>query len=1123
MSIIRIVAVVALALAVLATAKNCKTHPWPYTNTLTIGDSLPVGGVLTTSTSYLTVEVVGRVALYKGAPPSTATLLWSTGTTGSPANLTVTPTGNLVLFAVDGSIIWQSSTSAAFDANFVLQDDCNFVLYQEAPLTNATWATGTSFCVVAHIVPHSHDDVGWLLTPERYYDGCYDPTGGVQSIISSMVTALAANSSRTFAQVESYYFNRWWERQTESMKATCRQVVANGQFDFINGGWSMHDEACVHQESAVSNMDVGAQFLRNEFGNTMNLTIGWHIDPFGHASATPRLMAQMGFDAFFFWRTDYELRNYNLQTKKMETMWSSSPSLGDEVLMFTSILYNSYCYGCNDNMCPSPFCCMNCEQDHLPNWAHYFERIEASTKPKTSRHMIEKMFNVNASSGLSIPELASAYVQTILSYAGGFRTNNVLMPWGCDFQHIDASISFALMDEVMTEVNGNWNKYHVEMKYSTPERYTKAVQQLGYSWPINEYDYFLDSDDGHAYWSGYFSSRAEYKHFERWLMNERVASEIALSAAYRADFSLQRQRMDVFRQALGVAQHHDSITGTEREHVRNRYQFLLTEGLMNASATVNDVFTSATGATAAQPCHLSNLSSCDLTNPLAAGKPVSVFIYNGLAWARNEIITIPVPTKTLGAILNLGNTTSAIVSQVSDTWDLTLSRDPTSPPHAVHPYELIFSVSLPPLSLIEVILTPTPSSSAAVYVKGTQGASTISSDKYSVAFTASTGRIANVTNKATGLSSPVEQNVMFYCPMGPEGGQASGAYIFRTCTPDAKPEPFQTTFVSAATLVGPVCSEVRQYINAEHHIHQTVRLCHGQDYVDLITGVGEINPGTTGKEVILRVATDVQSGGEFYTDSQGLELQRRIRNDHPNFPYTVTEPVAANFYPCNVYAVVKDAVKSLAVITDYSRSTSSMEDGELEFLFIRRLIHDDNRGVAQPLNESIRVLSSSRLVMNSANVLADARLQSILHAHKPLVRFGAGGQHTIAPAFSNSVALPPAITLHTRTAVGGNYTMIRLQHIYAVGESPLAVPTTVDLKSVVPKGSSIVSVVETDLNGISLLGSSSSNRLQFNACDESTGTSRVGPTPIKSSIVSGTLVQLVPMDIRTYIVHLAYA
>ena len=77
-----------------------------------------------------------------------------------------------------------------------------------------------------------------------------------------------------------------------------RYLAQNGQLEFVNAGWSMHDEACTHVDDMIDNMMIGHQFLMAEVG--VKPRIGWHIDPFGHASATPRLMAQMGFDAFFF-------------------------------------------------------------------------------------------------------------------------------------------------------------------------------------------------------------------------------------------------------------------------------------------------------------------------------------------------------------------------------------------------------------------------------------------------------------------------------------------------------------------------------------------------------------------------------------------------------------------------------------------------------------------------------------------------------------------------------------------------------------------------------------------------------------------------------------------------------
>jgi len=1118
----RIAIFVALA-AVVATATNCHTHPWPYQNTITVGQSLTTGQYIASSTSYLTVSG-GSAVLYRGTHPSTSQQLWTTGTT-TGVRLTLEPSGNLVLYSSSSLVVWQSGSNTPAEV-FVLQDDCNGVLYTQAPYTNSTWATGTQVCVVAHIVPHSHDDVGWLLTPERYYDGCYDPTGGVQSIISSMVAALTANSSRTFAQVESYYFNRWWERQSAATKAATRAVVLKGQFDFINAGWSMHDEACVHQESAVSNMEVGAQFLRNEFGQTMNLTIGWHIDPFGHASATPRLMSQMGFDAFFFQRVDYEYRQHMMNTKTLETMWNPSPSLGDNALMFTSIMYQGYCSGCTAQgqsgfvMCPSPFCCMTCEHDRAPHWTRYFEQLEASKKRQTSIAEIRRTFHVPANSTqrdvfmLSTETLATSYANYLKGYAGSFRTNQVLVPWGCDFEHIDASISFALMDSVMTEINGNPGKYGVHMFYSTPERYVKKVASMNYAWPTNDYDYFLDSDDGHSYWSGYFSSRAEYKRFERFTMNQRVASEIAMSAGKRTDFSKQRQRLDTLRQALGVAQHHDSITGTEREHVRNRYHLLLTEALNNASATVNDIFSAATGAESAWPCMLSNLSSCDLTTQLAQGKTVTVLLYNGLAWPRTEIVTIPVPITSIGVF----NKTTPLVSQVAPTWELTTSRNPTSPPHTTQPFELVFAVTLPPLALVPVQLVAKPTTGAATVVTPMPGSASISNNHYVVAFNNATNRIRRITNKDTQISSTVDQNFLWYCPMGPEGGQASGAYIFRTCVPNAVAEPFNNNF-QAVHFTGPVCSEVRQTIDPTSLIYQTVRLCQGQDYVDLQSGAGPVDPGNKGREVIMRISTDVDSQGEFFTDSQGLELQRRVRNSHPNYPYTVTEPIAANFYPCNVFSMIADPVRSLAVVADYSRSTSSIIDGSLEFLYVRRLLYDDHRGVGEPLNESIRVISSSRLIVNADNALASARKHAVLHTHPPLVRYAPTAVAVLNPAFAAQKALPPQLTLHTRTLLQSNLLLLRLQHIYFAGESSMSVPVTVDVSAWLPFNAKFVSIVETDMNGIGLLKDANARRQQFRVCDATTGTSRMGPTPFASSIVSGSTVKIRPGDIRTYLIQ----
>ena len=92
----------------------------------------------------------------------------------------------------------------------------------------------------------------------------------------------------------------------------------------------MHDEACTHYDDMMNNMMIGHEFLKKEFDYVP--TIGWHVDPFGHSNANPRLFADMGFDSWIFARIDYEDREKRLQEKAMEWIWKTSSFLQHTLL-----------------------------------------------------------------------------------------------------------------------------------------------------------------------------------------------------------------------------------------------------------------------------------------------------------------------------------------------------------------------------------------------------------------------------------------------------------------------------------------------------------------------------------------------------------------------------------------------------------------------------------------------------------------------------------------------------------------------------------------------------------------------------------------------------------------------
>jgi lysosomal alpha-mannosidase len=107
------------------------------------------------------------------------------------------------------------------------------------------------------------------------------------------VQALVDNPDRRFIYVEMAFFWRWWNQQSDGMRNTVKQLVNEGRLEFISGGWCMNDEATTHYNSIIDQHSLGAEFLRDTFGECARPKIGWQIDPFGHSREVASLFAQV--------------------------------------------------------------------------------------------------------------------------------------------------------------------------------------------------------------------------------------------------------------------------------------------------------------------------------------------------------------------------------------------------------------------------------------------------------------------------------------------------------------------------------------------------------------------------------------------------------------------------------------------------------------------------------------------------------------------------------------------------------------------------------------------------------------------------------------------------------------
>ena len=110
-----------------------------------------------------------------------------------------------------------------------------------------------------------------------------------------------------------------------------------------------------------------------------------------------------------------------------------------------------------------------------------------------------------------------------------------------------------------------------------------------------------------------------------------------------------------------------------------------------------------------------------------------------------------------------------------------------------------------------------------------------------------------------------------------------------------------------------------------------------------------------GKEVVVNwELLDFANNGTFYTDSNGLEMQKRVVDYREDFTLVTDEHVSANYYPINSAIAIKssDNSKQFTVMNDRSQGGSSLTDGSIELMQNRRLLDDDWRGVGEALDET---------------------------------------------------------------------------------------------------------------------------------------------------------------------------
>jgi hypothetical protein len=770
-------------------------------------------------------------------------------------------------------------------------------------------------------------------------------------------------------------------------------------------------------------------------------------------------------------REDAQLKEQTLPMRGYERVWTPSPSLGGAAAGFCGIFYSGY------------------------------------GPPNAAGRCDGNPTNATCGRANAAADVAALAADITANRINAVRGNDVLLNFGTDFQWENA-VSFAgenlgnyfeyldgLIDALNADPQGRFHAF-----YSTAADYVASQLAQIPTLPVFTTDFFpySDTDNGHNLWTGYFTSRPAFKNFVRDSSSVlQTARQLQALVGGVADLGPTNALFGLER-AIGVTQHHDSVSGTGKENVNCDYSMLLDAGRVQALLSAAESVAAATRyfAMPFASCSLNNVTLCA---PLEAGHATVAVVYNSLAQAAAAApvrvsVGLPAGVASYQVFDAQNNNVTAQLVPLSPR-DLALRSLYNATNETV--MWLCFTAPLPAAGFASFFIVPASSSDEAPHTHastvvavggaGSRAAraedATVSNGRITLTASAATGFVSRYQDSVLGVDVPLAQSWLFY--IGFDGNssmdgstQASGAYIFRPKNQQATPVAAGPASMSVVT--GPV---VNEFWSSLGYVDQRTTLWAAGTHAEVEWTVGpvDISDGQS-HEVIARYDTGLATGGAWTTDSNCHEHQQRRRNWRGNYTVTITEPVSGNYYPTNCMIKTASAATTLAVAVDRSEASGSLADGQVEIMVHRRLTHDDRRGVGEPLNEpgvdgKGLIIRGTHRVLVAPNAAAPAlykplQIESLSRPSAVKLFAGIGnlkpaqwlGSYT--PSASILAApLPPAIHLTTVHVYNATTALLRLTHMFEKGEdAALSADVSVDLATLFA-GKAVTAATEMTLSG----------------------------------------------------------
>ncbi|KAI5071368.1 hypothetical protein GOP47_0013619 [Adiantum capillus-veneris] len=809
------------------------------------------------------------------------------------------------------------------------------------------------------VVPHSHNDPGWLRTVEEYYQE------RSRRILSTIVQALKKDKERKFIWEEMSYLERWWRDASEAEKRDFLTLVKNGQLEIVGGGWVMNDEANSHYYAIIEQITEGNLWLKDTVGVVPRNA--WAIDPFGHSPTMAYLLRRMGFDNMLIQRTHYEVKKILAQKQNLEFIWRQSWDNFNTTDIFCHMM-PFYSYDIPHTCGPEPAICCQFDFWRLPGFG---SALRCPWRYDPQQITIE-----------NVQERSETLLDQYRKKATLYKTNTLLVPLGDDFRYItiaEADLQFENYQKIFNYINTH-PKLKAEVQFGTLQDYFTAVKDEidarkgKVKVPSLSGDFFTYADRVQDYWSGYYVSRPFYKSVDRILEETLRAADVlsSLSLAYcqamgQGHFPLSiSEKLTAARRTLALFQHHDGITGTAKNHVVVDYARKMHSALLDLQEFMAKGVGVLLGRDGSQGmCRDADLDifipekeqrSHDVLPVRRLADVVSdhvqrLVIYNPLEEEVKQVVMVLVERTD---VCVLGADWEPIVSQVSPEWGNT--REMATGKHRLH-----WQVQVPPLGLQTFFISTSEASHSCKAAEVAQIEVFHATDSFScpspykcthtaekveiqsqhitLAFSVQDGLLQGWKNQRTSMEASLQEDIAFYSSRG------SGAYLFKPLgEASSMVSPGGLIIVTKGSLMQEVLSHPKS-IWSPSPASRRARVYNGVDTVqgyiaEMVYHVELLDNVYNDKELIVRFKTDLDTGNTFFTDLNGFQTVSRETREKI--------PLQGNYYPMPSLAFLQEPKgRRFSIHSRQALGVASLKSGALEVMLDRRLTRDDDRGLGQ--------------------------------------------------------------------------------------------------------------------------------------------------------------------------------